>query len=128
MTVPKLPADSRDRSASLAALILAVFGLLLLVFLHVVVVERFRVIFVDLFEGQKLPAMTTLVLSMPRPVAALAAALAIGLLAWKEIAMENKHVSMLINIGAIGIAIGLAVCAGVALFLPLLIIVTNLSH
>lgn len=128
MRDPNVTDGSRFRAASLAALVVTAGAVAGLAFLTIVVLPKFRLIFAELFEGARLPACTGVLLSISPAAFAAAAVASLLLLIWKEIALRDKGVALSVNFAALALC-GLAfVFIIVALFLPLVDIITNLRR
>ena len=127
MTETSQNARPRHRTASLIMLILAVLGLLVLLFTTTVVVPKFGKIFTDLLEGKTLPGLTQLVLSIPTAVYLVACAGAIAALIHKEVRIGNRAMTLTINAAALAVVMVLLLVLTVALFLPLTGIIIGLQ-
>jgi hypothetical protein len=116
------------QTASLVVVILDVIGLLGLLYCATIVAAKFRLIFADLLEGQQLPALTRIILSVPALVYALCMAGAIAGLIWKEVRLSDKSQTLLINIGALIAIIVLFVVLVAALFSPLVVMIGTMQN
>ena len=99
-------------------------GLVGLLCCTTVVASAFRQKFADLLEGRSLPALTHVFLSIPGPVYVLCVVGAIVGLVWKESRISDKHRTLIMNVVAfitLGVLFGVLV---VALFMPLINIVS----
>ena len=108
----------RHRIAGLIMLTLAVFGLLVLLFVSTVVVPKFRQIFDDFQPGGKLPAVTQMILATPRSVYVLCCLAAMAMLVWKESRITSRTRALVINTAVFIIANVLLALIVYAMFLP----------
>jgi len=117
----------RHQIASLVVLILDVIGLAALLFCATVIVPKFREIFADLLEGQSLPTLTQVLLSIPGPICFLCILATIAGLVWKELRVNDKSQTLIINLVALITVIVLFVIWVIALFGPLITIFASLQ-
>ena len=117
----------RHQTASLIILILDVIGLLGLLYCTTVVASKFREIFNDLLEGRSLPTLTQILLSIPGPIYLLCIVAAIAGLVWKESHINDKSLTLMMNVVVLVAVVVLFVVLVVALFSPLIIIIGSLQ-
>lgn len=110
----------RHRINSLFLLTVDVVGLLFLLYCTTIVVTRFRLIFDDLLQGNGLPALTHLILSIPRSLYVIFFVGVIAALIYKELRISNKTRSLVINLLAFAAAVFLYIVLVVAFFLPMI--------
>ena len=101
-------------------LVLDMIGLLWLLYCFTYVTGKFRMIFDDLLEGKGLPALTQLVLSIPRTMSVLFFVGAIAALIYKESRITNKTRTLVMNIVVLIAGIVLFMVLVVGLFMPLI--------
>lgn len=115
------------RAASRILLALDVIGLVLLLYSITSIAAKFRQIFNDILEDQKLPALTQSVLSLPRTGATVIVAGAIAALIYKEVRIANNARNVMINATAFGAIVIAFVLFVVAVFTPLSGVITRIS-
>ena len=105
MTVESQTIHPRHRTASLIVLILAVIGLLCLLYGTTVVAATFRHIFEEFLEGRRLPTLTHVLLSITGPLYALCIGGAIAGLIWKESRITDNTRTLVMNIEALVVVV-----------------------
>ena len=118
----------RHRTASLNVFGLDVIGLLGLLYCTTVVVTKFRRIFDEFMGGQPLPALTSLVLSIPRPVCAVFLVAALVALIYKEVRITNKTHTLLLNLATLVVIVFLLAVFVDAMFTPLIVDIDRLRN
>jgi len=112
--------SNRVRVASLIILSMDIAGVAFLLFLTTKVLGKFEQIYNDLFEAKALPALTAMLISVPKTMWAVLF-VAVGILMiLKEIYSTDRTQTLLLNILILIICIVCTVICIIAFFLPLI--------
>lgn len=117
----------RHQTASLVVLMLDIIGLAIFLCCATVIASKFREIYAELLEGRSLPALTQVLLSIPEPIYFLCIVATIAGLVWKELRVNDKSQTLIINVVALITVVVLFVILVIALFSPLIIIIASLQ-
>jgi hypothetical protein len=126
MTDKPQPLAPRQRTASRTLLALDAIGLLLLLYCFTRVAGKFREIFHDLLDDQGMPALTHWFISIPPALSLAVIVGAIGALIYKE-GRNNDRRNVIINATTLAVIVIVFMIFVVAMFRPMVVIVTTLK-